>query len=173
MKFSASLAFALFLTLAGPLGAQDATPPPAAKDEEPAASPEKKKSGGEEAAFDLPVPVGEPVKGLRVPQYDEEGNLQFMFDAETARKIDDKTVELEVLKIDAYSEDGKKFYVELPRAVFNLETRILNGQERVLIRREDFEIHGEESEFHVKTRFAKILGNVKMIIHSTDSFDQP
>lgn len=172
MKFFASLVFVLALTLTVPLRAEDATPPPADPKEKATASPEEKKSGAD-AAFDLPVPVGEPVKGLRVPQYDEEGNLQFMFDAETARKIDEKTIELEVLKIDAHADDGKKFYVELPRAVFNLETRVLNGQERVLIRREDFEIHGEESEFHVKTRFAKILGNVKMIIHSTESFDQP
>ena len=134
-------------------------------DKKPPASPSPKSSSDE---LDIPVPEGVPVKGIKVPSYGPDGKLQMMLNAEVARKIDGQRIEFENLQIDAYSDDGRKFYVELPRSVFNLETRILAGESRVLIRREDFEITGDAGEFHTKTRFAKILGNIKMVILSSD-----
>ncbi len=175
MKFFASLALAALLLSAPPLRAEK----PAKPDTMGTASDKKnekaavKEKDATEAAFDIPVQEGVPVRGLKIPSYDKDGKLQMMFDAEVARKIDASHVEMENLKIDAYSDDGKKFYIELPRAVFNLETRVMNGQSRVLIRREDFEITGDAGTFNVKTRNAKILGNIKMTIFSTESFDTP
>ena len=119
--------------------------------------------------MDIPVPIGEDIKGIRIPYYGEDGKtLQMTFDAEVARKLDETHIEMENLKIDNYSEDEKDFYIELPTAIFDLETRILTGDKSVLIRREDFEIVGDAVEFHTKNRFGKILGNVKMIIFSSD-----
>ncbi len=173
MKFFASLAVALLLLPAVPLRAEK----PADGKNNKQAVPEQKKGNAEikekdatEQAFDIPVQKGEPVKGIKIPHYDKDGKLQMMFDAEVATKIDDSHVEMENLKIDAYSDDGKKFYIELPRAVFNLETRVMNGQGHVLIRREDFEINGDSGVFNVKTRNATIFGNVKMIIFNSETF---
>jgi hypothetical protein len=128
---------------------------------------------GSEQEIDIPVPDGVPVKGIKVPSYSPEGKLLMMLDAEQARKLDAERIEFENLKIDAYSEDDKKIYVELPRSIFNLTTRILTSESRVLIRREDFELVGDAGEFHTKNRFAKILGNVKMTILSTENFNTP
>ena len=119
------------------------------------------------------MPDGVPVKGIKVPSYSPEGKLLMMLDAEQARKLDAERIEFENLKIDAYSDDDKKIYVELPRSIFNLTTRILTSESRVLIRREDFELVGDAGEFYTKNRFAKILGNVKMTILSTESFNTP
>lgn len=149
-------------------------PKPAAPAEKPAATGEKSNaedSGAE--GFDIPVPIGERIKGIKIPHYGPDGKLLMMFDAETALKTDEQHIELDMLRIDAYSDDGKKIYIELPRSVFNLETRILTGENRVLIRREDFEITGNSGEFHTKNRFAKIIGNVKMTIYSTENFENP
>lgn len=176
MKFFASLAFAIFLiTAAAPARAENPSPSPAPSE----AAPKKKKdkpTEGEESApekqFDIPVQEGVPVQGIKIPYYADDGKTLIMtFDAEVARKIDATHLEMENLYIEANADDGKKFYIELPRALFNLETRILNGENNVRIRREDFEIFGETGEFHVKTRFAKIIGNVKMIIY-TEKLDQ-
>ncbi len=123
--------------------------------------------------IDIPVPEGIPVKGIKVPSYSAEGKLLMMLDAEQARKLDADTIEFENLKIDAYSDDDKKIYVELPRSIFNLTTRVLTSESRVLIRREDFELVGDAGEFYTRNRFAKILGNVKMTIFSTEKFDRP
>ncbi len=132
--------------------------------------PAREESGQE---IDIPVPDGVPVKGIKVPSYSPEGKLLMLLDAEQARKLDAERIEFENLKIDAYSEDDKKIYVELPRSIFNLTTRILTSESRVLIRREDFELVGDAGEFYTKNRFAKILGNVKMTIWSTENLNTP
>jgi hypothetical protein len=182
LKFSLSLALAWALTN-GPLRAQQ---PSAAPSPQGASSTEKstKKSkdakakkepaqNQEEQEIDIPVPDGVPVKGIKVPSYSADGKLVMMLDAEEARKLDSERIEFENLKIDAYTDDDKKIYIELPRSIFNLTTRILTSESRVLIRREDFELVGDSGEFYTKNRFAKILGNVKMTILSTENFDTP
>jgi hypothetical protein len=198
VKFSLSLALACVLTT-GSLIAQPSTPAPSRKEpasaektskkppKEAKAKPDKTKaetaktdkakaetaqSDGEQE-IDIPVPDGVPVKGIKVPSYSADGKLLMMLDAEQARKLDADRIEFENLKIDAYSDDDKKIYVELPRSIFNLTTRILTSESRVLIRREDFELVGDAGEFYTKNRFAKILGNVKMTILSTENFDTP
>jgi hypothetical protein len=191
-----SLSLALACALAfGSLAAQQGTPAPSPKktasSEKTSKKPKESKATKEskdsnttkqkpapareesEEEIDIPVPDGVPVKGIKVPSYSADGKLLMMLDAEQARKLDAERIEFENLKIDAYSDDDKKIYVELPRSIFNLTTRILTSESRVLIRREDFELVGDAGEFYTKNRFAKILGNVKMTILNTESFDTP
>jgi hypothetical protein len=148
---------------------------PAKESKETKGTKEKPEPAREESEqeIDIPVPDGVPVKGIKVPSYSADGKLLMMLDAEQARKLDADRIEFENLKIDAYSDDDKKIYVELPRSIFNLTTRILTSESRVLIRREDFELVGDAGEFYTKNRFAKILGNVKMTILSTENFTTP
>lgn len=151
--------------------AQAASPAPKKKKDQSGKSENKEeeaKTDDDQFGF---IQKGKPVKGIRIPHYGDDGKLQMMFDAAEAVKVDDTHVKLKDLKIDATGDDGKKFYVELPSSVFNLETRILDGDERVLIRREDFEITGDAGQFEVKKRFARIKGNVKMIIYSTEDLN--
>jgi hypothetical protein len=123
--------------------------------------------------FDISmIPPGQPVKGLKIPYYGADGTtLQMTFEAEVARRVDDTNIELENLKIDAIGDDEKKFLVEMPQSVFNIESRMLTGENGVLIKRDDFEIRGTAAEFDIKSRFGKVLGNVRMIIYSTEDFE--
>ena len=121
-------------------------------------------SSSEPADFDLPVPVGMPVNGLKVPQYSEDGRRLMLFEAAVAKKVDEQRVEMESLKLEALDGEGRKIFVELPQALFNLETRILTGENSAKISREDFEITGDSIEFNTKTRFGTLRGNVKMVI---------
>jgi len=122
-------------------------------------------SGSNESAdFDLPVPVGMPVNGIKVPQYDEEGKRLMLFEAAVAKKVNDQQVAMEELKLEALDGEGKKIFVELPQAVFNLQSRVLTGENSAKISREDFEITGDSIEFNTKTRFGTMRGNVKMVI---------
>jgi hypothetical protein len=123
----------------------------------------------DDADFQVPMPIGVPVKGLRIPQYDENGKQVMLFDAEVARKIDADNMAMENLKIEATSDEDKKFYVELPKSIFNLPTRILTGTDGISIRRDDFQITGDAGEFQTKSRFAKVSGNIKMIIFNTQN----
>lgn len=149
----------------------EATPPPevpAAKKQKPEASPAEKKDGND-FKFDIPVPEGQPVKGVKIPYYGADGtSLQMVFEAEVARRVDESNIELENLKIDANTDDDKKLFVEMPRSIFNMESRILTGDQGVVIRRDDFEITGNAGEFDIRKRFGKVLGNVKMVIFNME-----
>ena len=164
VKLSLSLALACALS-AGSLFAQDSAATTSNKgDASPGTTPKKAKQEQKQTESD---------QGIKVPSYSADGKLLMMLDAELARKLDADRIEFENLKIDAYSDDDKKIYVELPRSIFNLTTRILTSESSVLIRREDFELVGDGGEFYTRNRFAKVLGNVKMTIFGTENFDQP
>lgn len=118
--------------------------------------------------FDIPVPLGIPVKGIKIPHRNEEGKLIMTIEAEVAKKLDEQHVEMENMKIESFDDEGKKINIELPHSIFNLETRILTGDTHALIRREDFEVTGDSVEFNTKTRYATLRGNIRMVIQSAD-----
>ncbi len=123
----------------------------------------------ESERFEMPVPVGMPVNGLKVPQYDQDGKLLMLFEAATATKVNEEVVEMDSLKLEALDSEGQKIFVELPQAVFNLKTNLLTGDKTATIRREDFEITGDSIEFNTQTRFGILRGNVKMVISNEET----
>lgn len=119
--------------------------------------------------FDVPVPVGMPVNGIKVPHYNADGRLELMLEAEKAQKTDEHTVEFDNLKLEALDDEGRKIFVELPHANLNLDTRVLTGNETALIRREDFTVTGDQIEFNTKTRFGILRGNIRMVLSSENT----
>ncbi len=117
MRFFASFLLTSLVALS-PLAAQQqpaASPQPttAKADAKPDDKAKDKSASSTDASaqkdFDIPVPEGVPVKGIRVPHYDENGQLVMLMNADVARKIDPDHIEMENLKIDAYSDDGRRF----------------------------------------------------------------
>ena len=131
-------------------------------------TPAPKESSAESDQFEMPVPVGMPVNGLRVPQYDPDGKLIMLFEAATATKVNEEVVAMDSLKLEALDSEGQKIFVELPQAVFNLKNHLLTGDKTAKIRREDFEITGDSIEFNTETRFGTLRGNVKMVISTEE-----
>jgi len=127
-------------------------------------TPDPATPSSQESEFDLPVPMGMPVNGIKIPQYDEDGKLLMLLEAGVAKKVDDQHIEMEDLKLQALDANGEKIFVELPQAVFNLQTRILTGDKTARIYRDDFEITGDGIDFNTKTRFGTLRGNVRMVI---------
>jgi len=132
-------------------------------------TPAGTESPTEPERFEMPVPVGMPVNGLKVPQYDQDGKLLMLFEAATATKVNEEVVEMASLKLEALDSEGQKIFVELPQAVFNLKTNLLTGDKTATIRREDFEITGDSIEFNTQTRFGILRGNVKMVISNEET----
>ena len=118
--------------------------------------------------FDVPVPLGIPVKGIKIPHRNEAGKLVMTIEAEVATKLDEQHVDMQNMKIESFDDEGKKINIELPHSTFNLETRILTGDQHALIRREDFEITGDSVEFNTKTRYAILRGKIRMVIQSAN-----
>jgi hypothetical protein len=152
-----SLSFAVFLAALS-LHAADPSPSPA----------EEKKEAEKPRDFDMPVPLGIPVKGIKIPHRDDSGKLVMTIEAEVATKLDEHHVEMENMKIESLDDDGKTMNIELPHSIFDLETRILSGDSRAVIHREDFNISGDTIEFHTKTRNATLRGKIHMIIQSAN-----
>ena len=182
-KFWLSLAACAVLP-AAVLVAQKPDAKPAAKEEKKAADAKKpadsKKEdgktadsgGGNEAeAMTQYMIAGQDVKGMRYAHRDENDKVVMEFESEVARKLDEENIEMENLKIIAFDEDGKKVDIATPRSVFNVTTRIMTGKDQIVIKRDDFEIIGVAGEFNTKTRYAKLIGDVKMIITNTDNLD--
>lgn len=136
-----------------------------AQSETPSPSPEPAEK------IDIPIPIGQPVKGIRVPHFGEDGELAMEFEAEIAEKLEENLVRMENLRIDVYDEDKRKVVISLPKSTFNLESKILQGKDSVLIQREDFKLEGDTIDFDTTTRNGKIGGQVKMVIYNIEKFE--
>ena len=116
---------------------------------------------------DIPLTVGHEAKGLVLPNYDLQGNLLGRFEAGTAARIDDNHVKFTDLKIVSYDAKEKPdFNVVMRDAVLNLETRVINSNNKTNIKRADFEIVGDKVQFNTATRYGTLTGNVHMTIYN-------
>lgn len=149
--------------------AQKSDAPPAEPKKEKSAkvsktSKEKAPAAGEDS-LDLPIPKGQPQKGVKVPIYGANGKLKMNFEIGIGTYIDEENVKLQKLRVETFKEDGSAdLDMDLPDAVYNKKTKVISSQTRVFIKRTDFEITGNTMAFNVETREGTLGGGVKMII---------
>ena len=118
-----------------------------------------------EETLDLPIPKGQPQKGVKVPVYGANGKLKMNFEIGIGTYIDEEHVKLEKLRVETFREDGsQELDMDLPDAVYNRKTKIISSQTKVFIKRSDFELTGNTMAFNVETREGTLGGGVKMII---------
>jgi hypothetical protein len=113
------------------------------------------------------IPDQQTYYGLRIPNFSPGGKLLMLFSADSAKRIDNRDIEMNGLKIEIHNDDGTTFHVEMAHSVFNLDTRILKSDTPTTIKRDDFTIEGQQAEFHTKERFGHMYGDVKMVIFNT------
>lgn len=87
-----------------------------------------------------------------------------LFEAETALKTDERRITMKNLKLESLDDDGKKLFINMPESFFDLDSRLLTGNNTASIRREDFTITGDAIEFNTSTRFGTMRGNILMTI---------
>jgi hypothetical protein len=115
--------------------------------------------------LDLPVPKGQPQKGLRIPIYSPLGQLMMNFQIGVATWVDDDNINMGDLKVETFKTNGtSEFHIDLPDSVFNLRTKELTSKAHVVVRRSDFEISGNSMTFNTETKVGQFGGGVKMII---------
>jgi len=125
------------------------------------------------APIDIPIPVGEPVTGIKIPQYDESGKISMTLLAGKARKLDDSKVEFENLKISFTDKEGKEILVEIPHALLDTQTKLLTADSKTVITRDDFDLDGEKAEFDTVTRTGKFKGRVRASFRNGYASGQP
>jgi hypothetical protein len=153
--------------------ARAASPTPAASNAVAPASLAAAATATNGEKMDLPVPVGEPIKGIKIPQYDEQGKLTMNLVADSALKLDERQVEFKDLKIQFSDKEEKEIVVEIPHSILNLETKILSADTKTIIHREDFEIIGQQAEFDTVARTGKFKGPVHASFRNSSPTDQP
>ncbi len=125
----------------------------------------QKASPSSSPGANIPLPIGQEIKGLVLPDIDIQGHLQSRFEAGTAKRIDAERIQFKGLKVTSFTpENAIDLQIDLPESTFDITTRVLRSQQRATIVREDFTITGDVMEFSTVERKGTLTGNVKMII---------
>lgn len=137
----------------------------------PAVAQQPAKAETAKDRLDLPVPKGQPQKGLKIPIYDpESGRLQMNFEIGVATWIDDDNIKMGGLRIQTFKRDGaSELDIELPESLFNVKSREVTSEGRVSLKREDFEITGEKLTFNTETKAGRFAGGVRMLIYNLNT----
>ena len=127
---------------------------------------------GQGRRIDLPFPIGHDVKGLRVPVRNDQGKIDMQFDMESARRLDDQNVEMQMLTIQTYNQQTFKpdAKIDLETSTMNLDTEEITTKKPLRITREDFFLTADSGEFNSKTRHGKVFGNIHLVIYNRNKF---
>lgn len=115
--------------------------------------------------LDLPVPKGQPQKGLRIPIHAPDGRLLMNFHIGIAELVDADHIKMSELHLETFNAEGElEFDIDLPDSVFNAATKELSSKTPVRIKRRDFEITGNSVTFNVEAKTGTFGNGVKMVI---------
>ena len=116
--------------------------------------------------IDIPVSVGQVLKGMRLPYYEKNqpDKLSLRLNAEQAERASDTQFKFKGLRIEIYEDSAEKPTMEVVMndAVYDQTTNLLKSLDRAKIKGEQFEIIGQQLEFDSKTRNSRLLGPVFM-----------
>ncbi len=130
------------------------------------AVPKKADAAKDKDRLDLPVPKGQPQKGLRIPIYSPDGKLMMSFQIGVAEVVDADNIKMGELRLETFKENGDhEFEIDLPDSIFNAKTRELTSKVHVKIKRHDFEITGNSMTFNTQTKVGTFGDGVKMVIY--------
>ena len=119
--------------------------------------------------FNVPIPIDHDAHGIRLPYFDSNGKLQMFFTIDSARRTDNNHLQMNGAAIQTYDETGApEMDIEMPRSVLDLNTRIVQSDAPVSIRRSDFEVVGERMVFNTQTRSGVMIGRVRMLIYNRE-----
>lgn len=123
--------------------------------------------------IDIPVAIGQSVKGIRLPHYDKnkDGKLSMRFNAEVAERASETAFNFKSLRIEVFDDSPDKAAMEviLNEAVFDRTTGKLTSKDDAKIKGDQFEITGSQLEFDSNTRSSRLLGPVFMTITEIES----
>ncbi len=155
-KRGAAASLILVAALGWPAGAAEPSASP---------SPSAKEKKGALGAGGVPLPIGHEIKGLVLPDYNLEGQLQARFEAAVAKRLDANLIQFSGLKATTYTpENALDLEIVIPTSTLDINTRVITSQARTTIRRADFIISGDSLRFDSNARQGTLTGNVRMVI---------
>jgi hypothetical protein len=138
---------------------------------------EEQEEEGLSAEVEIPVSIGQVLKGMRLPHYDKDqpDKLSLRFNAESAQRTSENEFTFKGLLIEVFEDSPEEpaLQVILNDAVFDRTTNQLKSIDRAKIKGEQFEIIGRQLEFDAKTRNSRLAGPVFMTITDLDKPTNP
>lgn len=120
--------------------------------------------------IDLPIPVGQRAYDIRIPDYDDIGNLISLVEVGEIVRLEDDRAKVSRVEIELLDGEGNtEFEVELPESYFDLNARILTSDQPAQIRNDDIEITGSSFRFDADNRSIVMEGQVYMAIKNLGS----
>lgn len=142
-----------------------------------ATAEEEEEQQGVSAEVEIPVSIGQVLKGMRLPHYDKNkpDKLSLRFNADSAERTSETLFNFKGLRIEVFEDSPEKPSLEvvLNDAVFDRETNRLKSIDRAKIKGEQFEIIGRQLEFDAKTRNSRLTGPIFMTITQTQEKPAP
>ena len=108
--------------------------------------------------------TGMEVSGFRVPDYDDQGQLRAQLYGEHAMVLEDREVEITNLKIEMYKDGKVAMTVFSPYCFFNMETRQVRSEGRVLIESGLMTVVGRGFTWSAKAGRFEILHDSKVLL---------
>jgi len=122
----------------------------------------------------VPIPNGHDAKVLTIPYRDTDGKLKMRFSIGVATKIDENHMDMEQTQVETFNDDGEhEMYIDLPKSTLELATWDVTAHQAVTIKREDFDLTGNEMIFNLKTKVGGLGGDVRMTIYNLQDSTRP
>lgn len=116
------------------------------------------------------IPVGHEQKSVVIPNYSDT-QLSSLIRAAEMKRLDDQRLGLTEVTITTYDDqEAEEMVVNMPTAIYHLETSILEGTSRSSVSRADFDILGDGMLFDSSNNFGRMEGNVHMTIKDSSAF---
>ena len=135
----------------------------AAQASTPASEPAENPTSGLAAIASI-IPIGHEQKSVVVPNYSGT-RLNSLIQAAGMKRLDDRRLGLTEMTITTYDDDEKEeMIVNMPTAIYHLESAILEGTSRSKVSRADFDLLGDGMLFDSDNNFGRMHGNLQMTI---------
>jgi len=122
----------------------------------------------------VPIPNGHDAKVLTIPYRDTDGKLKMRFSIGVATKVDENHMDMENTQVETFNDDGEhEMFIDLPKSTLELATWDVTAHQAVKIKREDFDITGNEMIFNLKTKVGGLGGDVRMTIYNLQDSTRP
>ncbi|MFK5922948.1 MAG: hypothetical protein QM496_12285 [Verrucomicrobiota bacterium] len=120
------------------------------------------------------LPEGRSLKGVKLPKYTGD-RLSSLMTAITMKRLDDKHLDMEELRIIMYAKPGETdTLISTERGIYDLEKKEITSDTRTRIEQEGrFDLEGDQMVFDAVTQKGKMTGRVKMLLYKMEGNMMP
>jgi len=135
----------------------------------PMPEPDQAQPAASATPIELPIPVGQRAYNIRIPDYNDIGNLMSLVSVDEIMHTEENFATVSGVLIELLDDEGNtEFLIDLPESQFDLKQRVLTSDEPARIRNDRIEIVGETFKFGAEDRSVLLEGRVYMGIKNVN-----